>query len=206
MCPLSNTSTQRADRPLIDPSAAKSSSSSSLEIPPIYSSSLLASCEIIHPSVLSRMTAAEDKELLEQAAAAAPIEALTAIPLFHDFYRNHGASYERIHIHLLGISSTAVGGHDGETKRTNHNDGVVGFDGCLPRRRWTTDAVPDPYVTVRIVGGGDTTLLPHPYFPIDQHQFATLWNCVTPVWDAKCLLLNHKKNNPDRWFGICHLG
>lgn len=114
------------------------------------------------------------------------------IPVYESFFFHHD-TYQRYHIHLVGlVSSASASGGGGAVTAAATLPGRDRLIGLLPR------AKPDPYVTVSIVGtedgdDEDATGMTD-YFPIGTHRFPTLHQCPTPVWDAKCVLIGRKKD------------
>lgn len=94
---------------------------------------------------------------------------LSAVPLLDQFFNDHG-SYERFHLHVVGLTGKL------------HSRKRFG----VPR---AIDAVADPFIVVETVGPETGSA---DYFPIGRHTFPVLYDCKTPLWDAKCLLIAKK--------------
>ena len=116
---------------------------------------------------------------------------ISAVPVYDDFFHKH-ESYERYHIHVVGLASSSSSSSTAESHALQVRRGWFG----VPR---IVDAIADPFVTVETVGSdtGSTD-----YFPIGKYQFPVLTNCQTPLWDAKCVLIGKKETTEGLRFAL----
>lgn len=97
---------------------------------------------------------------------------------YQAFYDKHAQDYVRVHVHLVGVISTQSHQHGAVGKRRNRFG--------KPR---VVDTLADPYVKVALQNPAGST----DHFDLASHQFPTLLNCRTPLWDSKCLLICQKQ-------------